>query len=149
MALRTRLFVCDNHPIVLDGFASVFRSHDRVELVGACSWDDDPAAYIDSSMADVLVVDFAQLCEEPSAFEVIRHDFPNVNVVVFVEENDLLNAMRALDLGAAGIVAKSSPLGALEEAVLRVANGDNYLDVTMVPNIAFLAGNVPNEKRVH
>ena len=139
MTTHARLFVCDNHPIVIDGFSWLFRKHDSVELVGVGAWDETTIDCIRQSGADVLLFDYMQLSESSVSAYHIRLALPKVRLVVFTESFGLVETMQALDDGAAGVVLKSSPLEDVEAAVLRVAAGDNYLDEKIVKNIAFFA----------
>ena len=148
MTQRTRLFVCDNHPIVLDGFVSVFRHNSTVEIVGCCAWDETTVQRVHSSGAEVFFCDFSQLSEAEFAPEGLSRALSKVKIVAFVEGSDLLTSMRALDLGAAGLVAKSSPLEVMEAAVVRVAGGDNFLDEKIAIDLAFLASSRPTEKQI-
>lgn len=139
MTAPTRLFVCDNHPIVIDGLCCLFRNHHIVELVGSSAWDEKTIECIRRSGADVLLFDYTQLIESRISASTISSALPKVRLVVFSESVDLVETMQALDDGAAGVVLKSSPLEEVETAVLRVAAGDNYLDEKIVKNLAFFA----------
>jgi two-component system nitrate/nitrite response regulator NarL len=133
----TRLFVCDDHPIVIDGVSSLFRNHHSVELVGSCAWDEKTIECVRQSRADVFFFDYTQLSGSGLSARNIGLALPKVRLVVFAESFKLVETMQALDDGAAGIVLKSSPLEEVETAVLRVASGDNYLDEMIVKNLAF------------
>lgn len=148
MTQRTRLFICDDHPIVLDGFLSVFRHSSRVEIVGSCSWDESVVQRVRSSGAEVFFCDFVQLRESEFAPDGLRRALSKVKIIAFVEDGDLLTSMQALDLGAAGLVVKSCTIEVMEAAVLRVAGGDNYLDEKIVSDLAFLASSRPTEKQL-
>jgi DNA-binding NarL/FixJ family response regulator len=133
----TRLFVCDNHPIVIDGITCLFRSHHSVALVGSCAWDDETIECVRRSGADVFFFDYAQLVGSGLSARKVGLALPKVRLVVFAESVNLLEAMQALDDGAAGVVLKSSPLEQVEIAVLRVAAGDNYLDENVSIDLTF------------
>jgi DNA-binding NarL/FixJ family response regulator len=135
----TRLFVCDNHPIVIDGLSCLFRDHLSVQLVGSSAWDEKTIECVRRSGADVLLLDYTQLSESRVSARNIGLALPKVRLVVFAESVNLVETMQALDDGASGIVLKSSPLEELESAVLRVAAGDNYLDEKIVKNLSFFA----------
>ena len=139
MTTPTRLFVCDNHPIVIDGFSCLFRNHDSVELVGSSAWNVRTIECVQRSGADVLLFDYTQLSESSVSPQHVRLALPKVRLVVFTESFSLVETMQALDDGAAGVVLKSSSLEEVEAAVLRVAAGDNYLDEKIVKNLAFFA----------
>lgn len=139
MTTPTRLFVCDNHPIVIDGLSCLFRNHHSVELVGSSAWDEKTIECVRRSGADVLLFDYTQLGESRVSARNIGLALPKVRLVVFAESVNLLETMQALDEGAAGVVLKCAPLEDVVAAVLRVAAGDNYLDDRIVKNLAFFA----------
>jgi DNA-binding NarL/FixJ family response regulator len=134
-----RLFVCENHPIVIDGVVSVFRNHSRVELVGSCAWDARTIENIKRSAADVFLFDYTQLKRSGLPADSVRQALRSARLVAFAESVDLVETMQALDDGAAGIVLKSSTLEEIEAAVLRVAAGDNYLDDKIFRNLTLFA----------
>lgn len=149
MTQRTQLFVCDDHPVVLDGFGSMFRHSSRVEIAGYCSWDERVFQRVRSSRAEILFCDFVQLKESGLVPEGTSRALSKMKIVAFVDAGDLLTCMQALDFGAVGLVAKSSPIEIIEAAVLRVAGGNNYLDEKILSDLAFLASRRPTESQLH
>lgn len=147
MTTPTRLFVCDNHPIVIDGFSCLFSNHDSVELVGSSAWGVRTIECVRRSGADVLLFDYTQLSGSSVSQQHVRLALPKVRLVVFTESFGLVETMQALDDGAAGVVLKSSSLEEVEAAVLRVGAGDNYLDEKIVKNLTFLASHRLREQR--
>jgi DNA-binding NarL/FixJ family response regulator len=147
LTIPTRLFVCDNHPIVIDGVSCLFRNHHSVALVGSCAWDENTIESVRQSGADVFFYDYTQLSGSGLSARNIGLALPKVRLIVFSESVNLVETMQCLDDGAAGVVLKSSPLEDVEAAVLRVAAGDNYLDEKIVKNLAFFASRSLGEQQ--
>lgn len=145
MTATIRVFVCENHPIVVDGLSWLFRKTEGIELVGSAFWEADTIEMIANSKADVLFFDFRQLQESCVSPVDLRRGLRNVKFVVFSAGVTVMDTMQALDYGAAGVLLKSAPLHRIEEAVRRVAAGDNFLDEGIARNLAFYSGRPQDE----
>lgn len=135
-----RVFVCDNHPIVVDGLSWLFRKTGGIELVGSAIWGADTIEIVANAKPDVLFFDYRQLQESCVSPADLRRILRDVKFVVFSAGVTVMETMQALDHGAAGVVLKSAPLHRIEEAVRRVAAGDNFLDEGIARTLAFYSG---------
>jgi DNA-binding NarL/FixJ family response regulator len=135
-----RVFVCDDHPIVVDGLSWLFGKNDCIDLVGVAGWGPSTVSIIAQANPDVLFFDHRQLHDSCVLAADVRRSLREVKFIVFSAGVTVMETMQALDQGAAGVVLKSSPLHVIEEAVRRVAAGDNFLDEGIARNLAFYAG---------
>jgi two-component system nitrate/nitrite response regulator NarL len=140
-----RVFVCENHPIVVDGLSWLFRKCDGIQLVGSAFWEADTIERIVNSKPDVLFFDYRQLQESCVSPMDVRRAMRDVKFVVFSAGVTVMETMQALDYGAAGVLQKSAPLHRIEDAVRRVAAGDNYLDEGIARTLAFYSGRPQDE----
>ena len=138
--MAIKVFVCDDHPIVVDGLTWLFGKNDWIDLVGVARWEPGTVAFISQTQPDVLFFDHKQLHESGVLAADVRRGLRDVKFIVFSAGVTVIETMQALDQGAAGVVLKSSPLHVIEEAVRRVAAGDNFLDEGIARNLAFHAG---------
>ena len=135
-----KIFVCDDHPIVVDGLSWLFEKNDQVDLVGVARWEPNTLAFIAQTNPEILFFDHRQLHDSCVSAADVRRSLREVKFIVFSAGVTVIETMQALDQGAAGVVLKSSPLHVIEEAVRRVAAGDNFLDEGIARNLAFHAG---------
>lgn len=145
MTADIRVFVCENHPIVVDGLSWLFRKSDGITLVGSACWAVDTIDVITNSKPDVLFFDYKQLQESCVSPLDVRRALRNVKFIVFSAGVTVIETMQALDYGAAGVLLKSAPLHRIEDAVRRVAAGDNFLDEGIARALAFYSGRPQEE----
>ena len=140
LVVAIKVFVCDDHPIVVDGLTWLFSKNDMIDLVGVARWEPGTVDFIAQAQPEVLFFDHKQLHESGVLAADVRRSLRDVKFIVFSAGVTVIETMQALDQGAAGVVLKSSPLHVIEEAVRRVAAGDNFLDEGIARNLAFYAG---------
>lgn len=122
--MSTRVIIADDHPIVLDGLAHLFRAEPDLELVQRCRTGDEALAGARRERPDVLVLDVRM--PGRSGLAVLRALVEEKNparVVLFsggMTDAEMTVAMR---LGAAGIVLKESAPEMLLQCVRTVAAG--------------------------
>jgi len=121
--------LCDDHPIVADGIASLLidldgsiritRYHSASSLLReALDWRDVDLVFLDLLLPDLDgFVALTRLRE-------LREDVP---VVVISGAADRFNVRRAIDLGAMGFVPKSSSTALMRHALRRVLDGAIYI----------------------
>jgi two-component system response regulator DevR len=126
---HVRIFVVDDHPLVLDGLRSVLDSEPDLMVTGlACSYAD-AVARLPLADADVAIVDL-QLPDGNGA-DLCRHislRSPGTRCLVlssFAHDGAIQEAVRA---GAAGYVVKHIDSRELVDCVRRTARGETLLD---------------------
>ncbi|ABD89324.1 response regulator transcription factor [Rhodopseudomonas palustris] len=126
---RLRIFLADDHPVVLSGMKTLIAADDGLEMVGEAT--DGPealrsalelkpdVAVFDLSMPGMNGIDVAQ------KFLAAR---PDARVLVLSVHEDGVYLRRLLKLGVAGYILKRSASDELIRGIHAVANGGIYLD---------------------
>lgn len=122
---EVRVFVADDHAVVLVGVRAVIEAEPDLVVVGEAATSGEAMAGVASTRPDVVVVDLQlgqddgiEVCRELRA----RH--PEVRCLVltaFSARRDIIQAMAA---GAAGYVLKQRTTADLVDAIRRVARGE-------------------------
>jgi DNA-binding NarL/FixJ family response regulator len=133
-----RLAVVDDHPAIVAALESAIRDRHDIDLVGSAATASAALELVDRTSPDVVVCDL-WLDGEPAGLDVLaaltaseRHGVPRVLVLSGFDQPSFLRA--AFEGGAAGYLSKSSPVEAIVEAILAVANGE-----TRVPSVTLRA----------
>jgi two-component system nitrate/nitrite response regulator NarL len=127
-AVRTRVYLVDDHPMFLEAVVDAVRDHPELELVGSATNGPDAVAGVMELQPDVAVLDMrlrglsgqevlARLVEQGSRTRVL---FLSAHI-----ESDLVYS--ALAGGAAGYLSKEIDRDAICQAIADVANGETVL----------------------
>ena len=114
-----RVLIADDHPLFLSALRlALQRVLDAVEILEADSLGSTRALLADDDSLDLLLLDLHMPGSRGlTGLAGIRAEFPQVAVVVVSANEDPAVIRRALDLGAAGFIPKSSSLDVLAEAL--------------------------------
>ncbi len=123
-----RILICDDHPVVRAGLASMLNSQPGMEVIGSASSGKEALALLEQVVPDVLIIDLRM--PGMSGLETMRaikrrKDPPRIIVLTsFDTEEDIY---RSVEAGAQGYVLKSTPQEGLLEAIRFVHSNKRYL----------------------
>jgi len=129
MGEGARIIVADDHPLFREALQQALApTMPGVIFHEAESFESLQAAVHDCEDADLVLLDL----EMPGAqgFSVLawlRTQYPALPVVVVSATSDAAVMRRAVDLGAAGFIPKSSPVETISEAIATVLEGEIWL----------------------
>lgn len=119
-----RVLVIDRDPSIRRRIAHDLMADARTLFVGEAASLKEGRKLLRETELDVLLVDVTQ--NDCAGFELIAYTKnlkPNVQVVAVSAVDSDEKAVRAIQLGAVGFLAKNSWFGSYVQAVLQVANG--------------------------
>jgi len=142
---KLRVFLADDHRVLLAGLKLLVTAHPDMEVVGEAHDGRTALQLVTELRPDVAVLDQSMPGLNGSAVtRQLRLDLPDCKVVVLTVHEDRSYVRELLDVGAVGYVLKRSAADELIRAIRVVAAGGIYLD----PAIAGLAAGVgPNPKQ--
>lgn len=126
-----KVLVVDDHAVVRQGVQRLLSAMPNVIVLEAAT-AHEALATARKENPDVVVLDIN--LEGASGLELLRRlriESPAVRVLMFSMHAEPIYANRALKAGAYGYVCKSAGAEELTTAVMRVADGERYLDSTM------------------
>jgi two-component system invasion response regulator UvrY len=133
-----RVLIVDDHPIVVSGCKALLSGEPGIEVVDAADSEAGYAAYF-ADRPNVAVIDIN--LPGTSGLELSRRILqrdPEARLVIFSMNDDPIFAMRAIEAGAKGYIAKNDDPLLFVEAVRRVAEGGVYLRPEMACKVAFI-----------
>jgi DNA-binding NarL/FixJ family response regulator len=128
-ATRLRVFLADDHPLVLDGIKAFLSSDEGLELVGEARDGPNALRHAIELQPDVAVLDLSM--PGMNGIEVAARLLkarPQCRVLILTVHEDAAYLRQLLDLGVAGYVLKRSATEELRRAIHAVAAGGIYLD---------------------
>jgi DNA-binding NarL/FixJ family response regulator len=134
---RIRLFLIADQALFRASLGRLLSSVSDFELVGESATSDETMELLNSSSADVAVLEFDPDPEQTGEFmsSAIKAGYP-VRFFVITSLLDARNAARALRIGASGIFLKSDSAERLIHAIRMVASGEMWIDPQVIRLLA-------------
>jgi DNA-binding NarL/FixJ family response regulator len=130
--MATRVFIVDDHPVVVAGLQSLLGQLENIEVAGAASNAFGAISFLKSHVVDVILLDInlpdvsgIDLCKK------IQKDFPAIKILGISTFSDRSYISRMIENGAAGYLMKSASAAQIAEAIETVLNGKMYVSVSM------------------
>ena len=123
---KLRVFICDEHPILVAGVRSFLGRSPDIEVVGEASSAGAFLPLISEACPDIIIVDAV-----PGGISLIRclvQAFPNARIICLSEQDDHRHIGEALAAGARAYVLKTSPGESLLRAVEALRRGGQYVE---------------------
>lgn len=126
--MATKVFIVDDHYMVIEGIRSLLQNEKGIEWVGHASNAASCLAFLQKQQPDVILMDInlpdkngIDLCKE------VIEQYPSVFIVGLSTFNQQSFIQKMMDNGASGYVLKNATQEELMEAVQTVMKGKTYL----------------------
>jgi two-component system, NarL family, nitrate/nitrite response regulator NarL len=124
-----RVLVADDHVIFRDGLRKLLESEDDIKIVGEASNGNECVRMLTKLKPDILLLDLRMPDKDGLAvLEEANLDSLTTRVIVLTEAEDERDAVRAMRLGARGIVPKQTARDLLVKSIRRVYSGEIWLN---------------------
>lgn len=146
---KTRVLVVDDHPIVREGLALLFRQKKDLEICGEAEDAGQTLAAIAARPPDIAIIDIT--LKNSNGLDLIRllkERYPSLPVLVLSVHDESIYAERALRAGARGYIMKEELTEKVVEAIHCVLNGKIYLSPRMSEKllIRFVGSPLPDRE---
>lgn len=123
-----RIFVVDDHEIVIEGLRWMLEGDTGVDVVGEAQSVAEAVEALPSSAPDVLLLDL-HLSDRsgPGVVGYVAERFPDLPIVVLTAHAEPEYVEEAVRAGASGYLLKSAPREEMIRAVRAAASGDAYI----------------------
>ena len=130
---RIRVVLVDDHPIVLDGLAQLFKLEPDFQVVARCRDGDEAVRVIAAEEPDLAVLDIRlPRLDGLGVLERIQRERLTTRVVLLTAAIESRQVVEALRLGARGLVLKEMAPELLVQAARRVHAGGQWFDPSLV-----------------
>ena len=131
-----RVLVADDHAIFRDGLRKLLNFDQEITIVGEAQNGEEAIKLIAKLKPDVLLLDLRMPDKDGLAvLEEINFDTIPTRVVVLTAAEDDRDVIRAMRLGARGVVLKQSATELLIKSIHRVHAGEIWLDNRMTAEV--------------
>jgi DNA-binding NarL/FixJ family response regulator len=126
---RSRIVLCDDHPIVLAGLRNVIAGSNDLEIVGEASNGLEAFRLICQQKPDLAIVDVS--LPEMNGIVLARRiakELDPVRILILTLHEDRAYLKQAMEAGARGYLLKRSAAANLVPAIRAVMTGGTYVD---------------------
>lgn len=129
-----RIFIVDDHQMVIDGLRLIINTITGFEIVGESTSAPQALDILATVEADILLTDVSM--PEMSGIELTRlvhKRFPHIKIIALSMFSESQVVAEMIDAGISGYILKNTGKQELIEALNKVATGQNYFgqDITM------------------
>jgi DNA-binding NarL/FixJ family response regulator len=131
-----RVLIVDDHPLFLEGIATVIAHAGDMELVGRASSGGQAIEEFKRVVPDVTLMDL-RLPDMSgiAAVSAIRGGFPDAKVIMLTTFEGDVEIQRALAAGVRAYLLKSAPLEELVQTIRKVHSGRKHLPAEVAENL--------------
>jgi DNA-binding NarL/FixJ family response regulator len=125
MALR--IFIVDDHPMVVEGMRSMLQQLEGIEVCGHATHAKSCLGYFIKNTADVVLLDIN--LPDQSGIEVCKtllQQHPTLKIIALTNFDQLTYMQRMKDSGAQGYLLKNASLDEIEQAIEAVTSNQEY-----------------------
>jgi len=131
-----RILLADDHPIFRDGLRKLLTSDDNLTIVGEASNGQECIQMLSKLKPDILLLDLRMPDKDGLAvLEEINFETVPTRVIVLTATEDDRDVIRAMRLGARGVVLKQSATDLLVKSIHKVYSGEIWLDQHMTAEV--------------
>ena len=128
---KLKVVIADDHPVVLLGLREVIQRDECFNLIGEATGSSQLVELLSLHQPDMAITDFNMPGDETygdglQLIEYITVHFPAVKVLVLTIESNPLIISRLLEVGVAGVIAKSHIHQEIGKALNALANDRPY-----------------------
>jgi DNA-binding NarL/FixJ family response regulator len=134
---KIRVLCVDDHPLFLEGVATIIAHQEDMTLVGTASTGADAIARYRQSLPDVTLMDLRLPdVDGVTAMVAIRSEFADARVMMLTTFEGDVEVQRALSAGARGYMLKTSAPADLLAGIRTVHAGRKHIPVEIATNLA-------------
>ena len=131
-----RILVADDHAIFRDGLRKLLEVADDVQIIGEASNGVECVKMLAKFKPDILLLDLRMPEKDGlGVLEEVNFDSLPTRVIVLTAAEDDRDVVRAMRLGARGVVLKQSASDLLLKSIRKVADGETWLDNRMTAEV--------------
>jgi DNA-binding NarL/FixJ family response regulator len=124
----TKVYIVDDHSVVVEGIYSLLQKEKDIEVVGYASDADNCLQYFINHTADIILMDISlpgmngvDLCR------IIKKTYPGIMVVALSTFNQGTYIRKMMENGASGYLLKNAGRKEIIEAIQLVTKGGTYI----------------------
>jgi len=136
---KTRLFLLDDHQIMLDGMRSLLQDDEAFIIVGDATRAEDALKEINQCHPDIVITDISMPGMNGIDFtRQLRLEHPGVKILVLTMSTAGFNINELLKSGISGYVLKNAGREELRKALLKISRNEKYFSSEVAEGIVHM-----------
>ena len=130
---KIKIFIVDDHQLVIDGISSLLLNEPEFEISGTCNVPAEALQMLEKLQVDILLTDVQMpKLTGVELTRLVRKQYPAIYILALSMFSDITVIKEMLDSGISGYILKNTGKAELIEALKKVAGGDVYFspDIT-------------------
>jgi DNA-binding NarL/FixJ family response regulator len=127
---KIEVLIVDDHPLVLEGIKTLLADSEEVSIKGSASNAFDAIAFLKLNTVDIVLLDInlpningIELCKR------ITNSYPDIKCIALSTFSEKSYITRMFQNGAKGYLLKNSKKEEIVEAITKVYNGGQYMNI--------------------
>jgi len=123
-----KIFITDDHQIMIDGLKSILSSESQFEIVGTASNGIEALKALETTATDILLLDL--IMPRMDGIETAKHvskRYPNIKILVLTTNDEGSIITTVFKYGASGFLLKNSSREELINGIKKAYNGEKVL----------------------
>lgn len=145
-----KMILIDKHTLMRQGLKELFELDDNFEIVADASNSAEAFEVISDYESDIILLDIFSLYEDglKVLYELNQRKRRGVKIMVIAGSNDIINFMKAIEIGVDGYILKECSFLELKSAVHNIINGEIYIqpDLLSYMDVKKMTWKSDNEK---
>ncbi|MBK5269717.1 MAG: response regulator transcription factor [Bacteroidia bacterium] len=123
-----RIIIVDDHALARESWKMVLERNPRLQVIALCDNGITAIEMAQQLIPDILLVDVNMYPVNGFAVtEKVTKANLGIKIIALSVNNQIYYVQRMLELGAKGYLTKTSPLEEVEEGILKVYAGEQYI----------------------
>jgi DNA-binding NarL/FixJ family response regulator len=142
-----RIILADDHDIYREGFKTVLKNQDRVEIIGEASHGKELVNLVVQLQPDIVLTDiYMPEMDGLEATRIIRQTFPEVGVIALSLNSEYNLVFAMLEAGAKGFLPKNAKKEEIIYAISKVYQKEMYYSNSSTSLIQLITKSHPRPK---
>ena len=128
LKIPTKIFIVDDHQMIIEGLKSLLQNAENIELVGSATSAERCLQFLKMSTCDVILMDInlpdtngIELCE------IVTTKYPTIKVIALSTFTQGTYVRKMIESGATGYLLKNADNHEILKAIEIVFKGNKYL----------------------
>jgi len=133
-----KVLVADSHPIIRTGLKMLFEASNDIEIIGSVTTGKQLFDFVGKNKVDVVLseIDLPEL-NGITTLRTLKKEYKDVKVIMFSSHPEEIYALSTIKAGASGYLTKKVSTQTIKEAIIKVYNGEIYLNAELEKQFEF------------